>query len=325
MVKATILLVDQDPALVRLCQQLLERASYRVITAPDLFEGLQVIAEQCVDLLIADIGMPGMDGIKLVEQAKQSQPALPVLVMTGYDHIENAIQALHRGADRLIIKPFKHPAELVQVVSLTLHASRQKRAANRVHTLRPLFDVSERLLAETSPETVEILIADTIKDLFEASILEQILAHFCTDQAGPLVARAARPGAEPLQAVRNCLHLASRAGLDSRQQARYLEMTGVENRSSAECNVCLGKQIWLDLHTGIMFHIFCKLRVSTRNLQKIKYTIHTGSQFVGLTIEDSGPGISIDLQDQIFEPFVSTKKKGTGLELAVSFGIIEQH
>ena len=52
--------------------------------------------------------MPVMDGFELVRLAKLVQPDLPVLVMTGYSSMDTAIQALHRGVDGLIIKPFSN-------------------------------------------------------------------------------------------------------------------------------------------------------------------------------------------------------------------------
>lgn len=164
-----ILIVDDDRTIVRLCQRLLERASYQVITAMDPLDALKVLERQKVDLLLSDIRMPIMDGFEMVSQAKQYQPDLPVLVMTGYGSIENAIQALHRGVDGLILKPFENTAELVQAVQRVLEETRQRRDAARLQALRPLFDVTERLLTETSPHTLEKLILNAVVGLFQVS------------------------------------------------------------------------------------------------------------------------------------------------------------
>jgi len=126
MMEATILIVDDDRTIIRLCQRLLERASYRVFTVMDPFDALKILERQKVDLLLSDIRMPIMDGFELISQAKQYQPELPVLVMTGYGSIDYAIQALHRGVDGLILKPFENSAELLQAV---------QRAGMAVHEL----------------------------------------------------------------------------------------------------------------------------------------------------------------------------------------------
>ncbi len=168
MTEATILIVDDDRTIIRLCQRLLERASYRVFTVMDPFDALKILERQKVDLLLSDIRMPIMDGFELISQAKQYQPELPVLIMTGYGSIDYAIQALHRGVDGLILKPFENSAELLQAVQRVLAESRQKRDAARLQALRPLFDVTERLLAETSPQPLERLILNTVTGLFQA-------------------------------------------------------------------------------------------------------------------------------------------------------------
>jgi len=169
MADTTVLVVDDDRTIVRLCQRLLERASYRVLTAMDPFEALKIIETQEVSLLLSDIRMPSMDGFELISRAKQQRPDLPVLIMTGYGSIENAIQALHRGVDGLILKPFESTAELVRTVERVLEECRQRRDSARLQALRPLFDVTERLLSETSPQLLESLIINTVEELFQAN------------------------------------------------------------------------------------------------------------------------------------------------------------
>lgn len=168
MAEATILIVDDDRTIVRLCQRLLERASYHTITATDPLDAIKILEQRKVDLLLSDIRMPIMDGFELITRAKQYQSELPVLVMTGYGSIDNAIQALHRGVDGLILKPFENSAELIQAVQRVLEESRQKRDAARLQALRPLFDVTEQLLAETSPLPLEKLILNAVIGLFQA-------------------------------------------------------------------------------------------------------------------------------------------------------------
>ncbi len=169
MVEATVLIVDDDRTIVRLCQRLLEKASFQVITVLDPLDALKILEQQKVDLLLSDIRMPIMDGFELITQAKQYQPELPVLVMTGFGSVDTAIQALHRGVDGLILKPFEHSSDLVQAVQRVLAESSQKRAAARLQALRPLFDVSETLLAETSPQSLEKLINNAVVGLFQAA------------------------------------------------------------------------------------------------------------------------------------------------------------
>lgn len=199
MVDTQVLIVDDDRTIVRLCQRLLERASYRVLTVMDPHQALKIIEQHKIDLLLSDIRMPAMDGFELISRAKKLQPDLPVLVMTGYGSIENAIQALHRGVDGLILKPFESTAELVQTVERVLEENRQRRDAARLQVLRPLFSVIERLLSETSPILLEKLIINTIQGLFQASYA--VILHYDSQHKAIVPVRASEKFLEVEQAV----------------------------------------------------------------------------------------------------------------------------
>ena len=524
-----VLIVDDDRTIVRLCQRLLEKASFRVVTALKAADALRILEAQKVDLLLSDIRMPVMDGFELISRAKQLQPGLPVLVMTGFGSVDTAIQALHRGVDGLILKPFENSADLVQAVQRVLAENRQRQDAARLQVLRPLFDVSETLLAETFsprflPSSLEILILDAIQNLFQAGdagifrrlpdgklepltvtvgtvgtgriaeeswkseaasagledLIEQAVeagpgqvinssgpglnalqtglrrlgwetalvvlvkrneqqfvfyAGREIREAGPVPQHFGEPDLEmfvilarqaavalenarlyaelkdyvrrvedsqralvqvekmaavgrlmaslaheinnPLQAVRNCLHLASLRSLDNEQRFNYLDMSHAElerlvstvRRMLDFYRTGQAEQEPLDLHALISR----VLALLGSQLQALKIQVHLSapvpSTIMGVRdqlqqvffnlilnamdalesvdretsereiwidllyrrgqlevyIEDSGPGIPEDLQGRIFEPFVSTRKNGTGLGLAVSYGIIEGH
>jgi signal transduction histidine kinase/CheY-like chemotaxis protein len=168
MTRQRILLVDDDRSIARLCQRLLERASFEVIACTDPMDAIRVLEAQKSDLLITDIRMPVMDGFELIRRCKQLQPSLPVLVMTGFGSVDTAIQALYRGVDGLILKPFENTSDLVRAVERVLEESRQKQDAARAQAFRPLFDVTETLLSQTSPEPVERMILRALENVFKA-------------------------------------------------------------------------------------------------------------------------------------------------------------
>lgn len=514
MANELILVVDDDLTTVRYCQRLLERASYRVITAVSPLDGLRLIRASHIDLLLSDIVMPDLNGFELIGQAKQIQPDLPVVIMTGHGSLENAILALNQGADGLIIKPFGPNSELTSLVKRVIEEGRQRQDALRLHALRPLFDVSETLLAETSPQTLDNLILQTIKDLFNAPIvgffilgsddesmtslhmlnqredgpfdssrLEHVLLSCCragtpvivnvdmhendsmavlkelnltaliataiqrdsrvvffafrqADQpgftepdlemltimarqaivalenarlytelrdyvkrveesqqaliqvekmaaVGRLVASMAHEINNPLQAVRNCLHLAERNNVGNEQRMRYLKMMDIEldrlvntvkqmldfyrpggdDREDVDIHLIVNQVLELlkpqfrDQKIQVHFQgtgQAARVCVATGQIQQVLFNLlinaieaiqdmvinHSSGEAknreiwidilvehsnVVVTVEDSGPGISPQLQKQVFEPFVSTKPNGTGLGLSVSYGIIERH
>lgn len=161
MSEGVVLVIDDEPGIVRLCERLLARAGFDVLAYTDPGEGLACVETQVVDLLLIDIRMPVLDGFEVIDMARTSQPDLAVVIMTGFGTVEMAIQALRRGADGLILKPFAG-AELVQSVQRALQDSRNKRDVSRLHILRPLFNITEALFAETDPARLQDLLLDAV-------------------------------------------------------------------------------------------------------------------------------------------------------------------
>jgi two-component system, NtrC family, sensor kinase len=159
--KHTILVVDDEAGIVLLCHRLLEKAGFRSIEVTNPQESLSILEKEPVNLLLADIRMPGMDGFQLIERARQLQPDLAVVVMTGFGTVETAIEALNRGANGLILKPFT-ASELVQSVQRALKENHQKQDVLRLHTLRPLFAITETLFTQTNPARLLELLLETV-------------------------------------------------------------------------------------------------------------------------------------------------------------------
>lgn len=156
-----VLVVDDEPNLVRLCRRLLERANFQVITATSSSQALAILASQPLDLLLVDIRMPELDGFQLLSLARRHQPDLAAVIMTGFGTLDTAITGLQQGADGLILKPFAG-AELVQNVQRALKESQHKRDVVRLRALRPLFDFTENLFTETNPARLHTLIVEAI-------------------------------------------------------------------------------------------------------------------------------------------------------------------
>jgi CheY-like chemotaxis protein len=102
---ATILLVDDDPAVRDVTAAMLEDLGYGVIEADDGAAALDLLSKGVrVDLLLADFAMPSMTGGELVAAVAERRPGLPVLLVTGNAH-EGVLEAVDE--DRLVLKPFR--------------------------------------------------------------------------------------------------------------------------------------------------------------------------------------------------------------------------
>lgn len=163
MSEASIVIIDDEPGIVKLCQRLLERANFKVEAFTDSIKGIEHIKQEKFDLLLVDIRMPGMDGFQVIEETRKNQPDMAVVIMTGFGTLETAIRALKQGADGLILKPFEEGAELLSTVKDALKERRQKQELARLEAIRPLLDVTEKLFSETRYETLLDLIINAIR------------------------------------------------------------------------------------------------------------------------------------------------------------------
>lgn len=104
--KPKILITDDEPNIRRILQVAFEKAGYLVTVAESGEAASALLGKSTFDCLIADVTMPGMNGYELLRHAKGAYPAMPVVVMTAYGTIPEAIQAIRDGAHEFVTKPF---------------------------------------------------------------------------------------------------------------------------------------------------------------------------------------------------------------------------
>ena len=112
---ASILVIDDEEIMREILETLLTREGYSVRLASSGAEGLELAKSLPFDAAIVDVMMPGMDGMAALEELKKIDDELPVLMITAFASVENAIAAMKRGAFDYITKPFKNDEVLVVV------------------------------------------------------------------------------------------------------------------------------------------------------------------------------------------------------------------
>ena len=117
----TILVVDDEPRIVELARDYLEHAGFDVVTAADGPSGLAAARDKAPDLVVLDLGLPGLDGLDVTRQLRQGQStaALPIVMLTARDDELDKLLGLELGADDYLTKPFS-PRELVARVKAVL-------------------------------------------------------------------------------------------------------------------------------------------------------------------------------------------------------------
>lgn len=101
-----ILVVDDEKGMRDLLSKVLKKEGYQVFIANDGEEGLEIIKNNALDIVIADLDMPVMNGIEMIKQARDFDPNLTIIIITAYASIETAIDALKLGAYDYLVKPF---------------------------------------------------------------------------------------------------------------------------------------------------------------------------------------------------------------------------
>ena len=497
--KERILVVDDEVSLVKLIVRILKREGYPTWGVDSPLKALAWLEEHRADLLVLDIRMPEMDGFTLMGEARRRVPDLGFLVVTAYGEVEMAVEAVNRGADGVLIKPFAK-GEFLEALRRALTLHKQKQAAALVPVLRSLVEAGEILFGETHLDTLRPLVVRTLMGLLsgEAAALAEQEAEgplrvtaqigaaevvpLLEDPQGPL-ARAlaaktvlwmrpeeagqeaeealfqrlkvremisvpvvdgpqkvvlwmagtqrfnisevevlrllARQGAaalhnarlyqnlrravaeveasrrrmaqaeklaamgrlmamvahevnNPLQAVRNSLHLAEHPNLSPEKRHEYLALArreldrlaetvrrmldyyrpGSSTRQAVDLSQVVERVVALIAEQARRQGVDVVNEVppdlprvwgSAAQLQQVVLNLVVNAldampaggvltlrgkvqgQDVVIEVEDTGPGIPPEVQERLFEPFVSTKAQGTGLGLAVSYGIVTAH
>jgi DNA-binding NtrC family response regulator len=102
-----ILIVDDEPDMLRLLSMIIkEKTPYEVTTTNNPLEALE-LAKKGFDLLIADLKMPGLNGIELLESVKRFDEDIPTVIITAYGTVEAAVETMQKGAFDFITKPFR--------------------------------------------------------------------------------------------------------------------------------------------------------------------------------------------------------------------------
>ena len=121
-IKDKVLIVEDDKNIRSFLQAILEANNYEVVLTQTGAEAYSLITSQCPDVILLDLGLPDMDGMKLLETVR-GWSAMPIIVVSARDRERDKVEALDKGADDYITKPFG-TAELVARVRAAIRHSR---------------------------------------------------------------------------------------------------------------------------------------------------------------------------------------------------------
>lgn len=119
-----ILVIDDDESIRKLLVMTLESRGYTVDTAKDGKEAIRKSTSNFYNLALVDLRLPDIDGIQLLAAMKETNPTMMKIIVTGYPSLQNAIEAVNKGADGYIVKPVK-AEQLLSTVQEHLRKQRE--------------------------------------------------------------------------------------------------------------------------------------------------------------------------------------------------------
>ena len=128
-----ILILDDEPDVAKTWVRILQSAGYACVATTDAEEALGLLESERPDLLLTDLRMAGLDGMEMLKRARQIDPRMPVVILTGYASVDSAVAAVKAGAFDYLSKSFSSKDQLIVCVERALT---KRRLELEVHNLR---------------------------------------------------------------------------------------------------------------------------------------------------------------------------------------------
>ena len=339
-----IVVDDEKPQLEALCSLLLD-AGFEVEGFSEPASALERLKGEVFDVLLTDLRLPGMDGIALVQHARQLDPDLSAVLMTGHGSISTAVDAMKLGVLDYILKPFK-VSELMPVV-------------NRAIEIRKLKRQNTRLIQDLSTSNARLLEMNHELDHFAGRVAHDLnsLCHIIQGFAGSLTRRAhskldeqeqryllrineasARGG----QLVSDLLAFARLGSGDLKFNHVVLNEVVEKARAQVESAEGLRQADWsiaklpdIEGDESLLEQVFVNLLSNAlkfsqvREQPSISVQAHVANDLVEIQVIDNGAGFDPDRADGLFKPFHRLHNahdfEGHGMGLANVKRIIERH
>src|SRR5665213_574503 len=162
-----VLVVEDDDAIAQVLMRSLRMEGYEVRVAADGMIALEQAHGFLPDLVVLDLGLPGIDGIEVAKELRRQSDDVPILVLTARDAVESRVEGLDAGADDYLVKPFERQELLARLRALLRRRPPRGQANLAVGDLR------------LNPDTHEVARGDRPVDLTQRgfALLEYLMRH----------------------------------------------------------------------------------------------------------------------------------------------------
>lgn len=178
-----ILIIEDEKKLADSLKKTLETEFFIVDVARDGSEGYEMAFDEIYDLIILDLGLPGMDGIKIVTELRQEKVLTPILMLTARDTLQNKVTGLDAGADDYLVKPFEFEELLARIRVLMRKNSLSKKLMYEVNnlSLNPKTKVVQRAGKEIKLSAKEYTLLEYLLSHPKQILSKQQIIDHCWD------------------------------------------------------------------------------------------------------------------------------------------------
>jgi two-component system KDP operon response regulator KdpE len=147
-----VLVVDDEPAILRFLRASLESQGYIVSTAADARTALEMVRKKAVDLVVLDLGLPDMDGLDVVRQIRDDGETLPIIILSSRDNESAKVTAFDLGVDDYVTKPFGIDELLARIRAAQRHRLQQEGEKPLFHAGDLSIDLVRRIITVRGSE-----------------------------------------------------------------------------------------------------------------------------------------------------------------------------
>lgn len=334
-----ILIIDDEEIVRDSCIHILAKSDYKIVTARDGAEGLEILEDFQPDLALVDLKMPGLSGYEVLEKIHEYDPTIVTIVITGFATVDAAVEAMKKGTYDFLPKPFK-PDELRLIVQRGLE---RRRMVIETITLRKEKELLREHFAAIVSHELKSPLGAVQQNLF---VLADDLADKLTDEQKTMVERLQTRIKDMVTMINTWLRVIS---VDISKIREDFKPTSIDTIVTKAVGSVESHAIRKDIaikhklnpslpqvsgNEGTLVEAITNILNNavkyTRVGGKIEISTIKSNGSISINITDNGVGIDEEDIPHIFNDFYSGKarpegERSSGVGLAITKRIIEAH
>lgn len=336
----SILIVDDDPIVLKSTSTLLEQYEYNVFASSNVSDAINKLQTNNIDVVVTDIIMPHISGMKLLKQVHDVSPEIPVILITAYLDPDKMIEAIKLGAFDFIIKPMNIDLFIHSIEKAVTYKRMQQMEEDYKHLLEEYSQEIETLVAERTMGLMALSIADKIRN--PATVIGLTCKRLLDKEVDPVTLK------EKLNTIITEVNNVDNIikNFETLLQSKkyifkfeyinaHLENVISINKTHADAKNVeivfkpsqhpLRVNIQKNLFQIALSHILKNSIEATPEGGRITISTEEDGNNVVLKVSDTGRGIHKDIIDRIFDPMFSTDNQRFGMGLSLVKQIVKEH